>query len=115
MNRTIVRAQLFMWRRQCEWPGCAKRATDMHEVIPRNATEGNETARDLSFQPEIVSMLCHEHHMEAHNGGKTARSTLLRVNTATYGKNRVLGALRAVMDASCHDISYLLEEEWTDE
>jgi hypothetical protein len=88
-NRKLLRYALLRSRPTCEWPGCTAPATNMHELIPRNQTELNAAARDLSFAPEIVSMLCSQHHTETHDAGQEARKALLTVNVSRYGAEAV--------------------------
>lgn len=111
-NRAALRYRLMVERPICEWPGCEDMATDMHELIPRNRTELNSEARDLSFSPEIVSMLCQKHHAEqAHANAQTARNTLLAVNVARYGREAVAGALEAVRAVLDYHLDIYLGDE----
>lgn len=68
-----------------------KPATDMHELINRGRTMGNEEARRASFAPELCALLCPACHQKAHN--PIVRLSLLMQNTKRYG-------LDAVRDAS---------------
>lgn len=65
--------------------------TELHEIIPRSYTVGNEAARDLSFQEELTVILCHEHHQHNHQV-KERSEDLLRYNQKVYGRERVQAA-----------------------
>jgi 5-methylcytosine-specific restriction endonuclease McrA len=99
-RRKRIRAIVLMQRSVCQWPGCNNRATDMHELVPRSLTEGNEKARELSFSPELVSALCQSCHLKhAHGHAKTARTVLVCENIRIYGKKRVLDAFTRLVEA----------------
>lgn len=109
LNRRVIKAQLFASVPSCQWPGCAERPTEMHELVTRALTQSNELARNLSFAPELCAALCHEHHVAAHNA-QGATETLFRVNIAKYGREAVNRALRAVRDAMRSRLSIELPE-----
>lgn len=71
---------------------CQKRpGVEMHEIISRGRTIKQQDQRDLSYQPELCSILCREcHHSVAHtiNG----RNILVSRNVEIYGKDLVLSA-----------------------
>ncbi len=95
-NRPILKARKFAETPHCQYPFCDKPATDMHEIITRAETEGNEEARQLSFVPELTVALCREHHNEAHSLS-FMRQELLRINFEIYGYERVAEAYERVM------------------
>jgi 5-methylcytosine-specific restriction endonuclease McrA len=58
---------------------------EMHEIIERHRTIGNEKARELSFQKELCALLCRECHEKA-----PAMEEVLWVNNMRrYGADRV--------------------------
>lgn len=65
--------------------------TELHEIIPRSHTVGNDAARELSFQDELTVILCHEHH-QANHQVKERSEDLFRYNQKVYGPVRVKAA-----------------------
>lgn len=78
---------------------CQKRkGIQYHELIARSKTVGNKEARELSFQPELCSLLCQQCHDEADR--KVVAYTLWEFNKKLWGINQVIEAfnrLQAVM------------------
>jgi len=103
----IKGAMLVERGKKCEW--CRKeRSTDMHEIVNRNRVSGNQLARDLTFRPEICSLLCRTCHSKAHN--TTARYFLLDINILRYGKEKVAKALQDIRDVQDLPHSVYIEE-----
>lgn len=102
MDREAIKAQMIQNRKinnngrvPCDF--CrVNRGTEMHELIYRALTIHNPEARELSFQPELCSLLCRACHSKAHK--PHIRSELFLVNYRIYGQaavkkafNRILG------------------------
>jgi len=73
------------------------RGDDLHEIINRGRTVGNDEARVLSFNRHICSLLCRDCHEKAHN--PNAAEKLLKRNIAFYGYEAVKAAWDATMGA----------------
>lgn len=72
--------------------------SEMHELVNRGQTVGNEEARALSFMEGLTVLLCRECHEQA--SLPAVQMKLWRALYALYGQNRVvasLGALNAVL------------------
>lgn len=70
----------------------------MHELISRGMTLGNEQARELSYQQELVSLLCPQCHEKADYDA--VDKALWANNIWLYGRKAVeaaLARLQAVM------------------
>jgi predicted nucleic-acid-binding Zn-ribbon protein len=66
-TRLLTKAKMVQHRGPlCEYCG-ERRATDMHEIICRSLTIGDDTAREISYRPELCSLLCRECHEVADN------------------------------------------------
>lgn len=82
-RRDVIKAFLVQERSHCEWGGCDVPGDqcDMHEIVSRGRTVGNDAARVLSFLPQLTSLLCREHHQQAVG----AEKALLQANIDRYG------------------------------
>lgn len=79
-------------------------ATDMHERIARSVTMGNEEARELSYQVELINLLCRTCHEEA--DGEGISKFLWEFSIFLYGRERVeaaLSRLQEVMNTKLKD------------
>ena len=68
---------------------------EMHEIISRGRTVGNEAAREASYDKHICSLLCAECHTANHLA-EANQNTLLAFNIELYGYAAVFEALEVV-------------------
>lgn len=67
-SREIVRYRMIMRTprnsrgKELCWLCGQRPATDMHEMVNRNVTVGNDEARELSFEEGLCALLCRECH-----------------------------------------------------
>lgn len=104
-DRTLIKLQMIHDRGGMSFsdiPVCdhcqTNKAVQMHELIKRSQTSFNKEARELSFQPELCSLLCISCHEKADT--KQVDKALWEFNIRLYGIMRVLDAfnkLQAVM------------------
>ena len=92
MNRAAIKLEMIRDRItmngcKCDLCGNFFRAENMamHEIIERYRTIGNKKARELSFQKELCSLLCHECHTIA----SQHEEILWTRNYNRYGQERV--------------------------
>ena len=72
----------------CSWrPG-----TELHEIVSKGRVQGNETARRLSEDEAICSILCRNCHDNI-APTKRGRDLLIKKNIEIYGLSRVQEAL----------------------
>ena len=95
-TRTITKMKMVAKRGnesigfRCDCCGQRQRTfPHMHELIARRYTMKNELARNLSFQPEVCSILCSECHQKADTDGKVRDHLFIR-NFGEYGYEVVL-------------------------
>lgn len=85
-------------RNSCPCDYCQKNpGTQMHELINRNRTAGNDEVRKLTFSKFLCSIVC----PECHTGScvvttRKARSSLFMRNCDLYGYEMVHDAFKAV-------------------
>lgn len=73
--------------------------TDMHEIISRARTMGNEEAQLASFDKHICALLCNDCHVNK-NLAEECEQFLLGVLIHMYGREEVLSAIQRVQDVS---------------
>lgn len=66
--KQVVRARSGGW---CEVPGCARRMTDVHHVVPRSGGKPDHS-------PVNLVALCPDHHARAHAEPQWARDMNLK-------------------------------------
>ena len=92
---------------QCDL--CQQRFTGnmhMHEMIARRRTIGHKEARELSFQPELCSILCPDCHLIAET--EIVERLLWLRNFNLYGETRVRRAHKMLTDT--YPINHKLPE-----
>lgn len=72
---------------------------EMHELIHRSQTQGNEEAQQLSFAAPICSLLCSKCHHQIHHIGGVDEKQLWVRNIDIYGYHEVVKAYDAVEQA----------------
>jgi hypothetical protein len=81
--RKHTRARMFREIKTCQFPGCSQKPSEMHELVNRGRTNPHTWQRLLTYQPQLCSLLCQEHHEQAHN--PKARNLLFLANYRQYG------------------------------
>jgi|HigsolmetaAR205D_1030408.scaffolds.fasta_scaffold02327_3 hypothetical protein len=90
------------------WRCKARRATDMHEIVNRAVTVGNEQARALSFEEGLCLMLCRPCHDEAPT--RSVERELWLILYERYGEDVVRTAYAKVQDAMRGTLAFDLPE-----
>jgi len=109
MDRLVVKARkVTRTRGMCQWHGCTNIGTELHELISRGRTKNGSIARDLSYQEELTSLLCHLHHGVAHN--PEARTLLFQANYTLYGYPAVFDAFKRLLKATIGGVGITLPD-----
>lgn len=82
--------------------------SELHELIPRSITIGNEEARERSYAEELTVILCHNHHQDNHIQKKRTND-LRAYNERIYGKERVRAAYDHLQAAMKSRIGWVFE------
>lgn len=87
-SKAVDRRMLEYGRCLCDL--CRKRpGAEYHEWVTRHSTIKQEEWRELSFQQEICSLLCHGCHQTKATTSE-GKHILLEFNVRLYGKSRVV-------------------------
>ena len=106
--RKHIRTMLFHSFVFCQFPGCVSDPAEMHELVNRGRTNPDTWQRLLTYQPELCSLLCHEHHEQAHN--PNVRDILFRQNYKRYTPEKVVEAF-ALLKLAVPDLDIILPSE----
>lgn len=66
--------------------------SEMHEIIPRSRTMGNERARALSYEAEVCSLLCQRCHQQVQGH----EQELWQFNIDLHGRQSVLRVIEEI-------------------
>lgn len=66
--KRTVRARAHGW---CEVPGCTRRGAEVHHIVPRSGGKPIHT-------PDVLVLLCDDHHDQAHADPQWARDMNLK-------------------------------------
>jgi 5-methylcytosine-specific restriction endonuclease McrA len=106
-TRPVVKADLIRYSKVCDL--CfVNLGTDVHEIIPRSRTPKGSIQRGMTYQKELVSLLCRECHTKAHN--RDTQAILLKRNYYKYGEQAVKRALLEVEELMGTDTNILEEK-----
>ncbi len=87
IRRLLIRGRKTGGSYLCDGCGQAVDFLDMHEIVNRNRTQIGSLTRLLSYQKELVALLCRNCHEQAH--GPAQRAILFCKNYERYGEARV--------------------------